>query len=211
MGIDFRNLGKVFENIANVSAKITNDNKKDVINNAQELFTYKTSVDAVKNQAEISGEATVEEVEAAAKAELSKVMDYDFGTKAGLEDTDGNGVFTDDEISLESLMSYLDKNIDMEKVKTYNDKGIVAKDSELKAVDTLTDAGFEADLVEVLVNDPAIAGAVRYVVQDILNGTANRMFASVNEDIEYSQNDEKNLATLGLIKESADFEKYARA
>ena len=211
MGIDFRNLGKVFENIANVSAKITNDNKKDVINNAQELFTYKTSVDAVKNQAEISGEATVEEVEAAAKAELSKVMDYDFGTKAGLEDTDGNGVFTDDEISLESLMGYLDDNIDMEKVSAYNEKGVVAQDPELKAVDTLTDAGFESDLVELLVNDPEIAGAVRYIVKDILNGTADRMFASVNEDNEYSTENAENLETLGLIKESADYERYARA
>ena len=200
MGIDFNNLGKVFENIANASAKITNDDKKDVINNAQELFTYKTSVDAVKNQAEISGEATVEEVEAAAKKELSKVMDYSFGETAGLEDKNQDGVFSEDEISLESLMSYLDDNIDMEKVKEYNDKGIVAQDSELKAVDTLTDAGFDSDLVELLVNDSAISGAVRYIVKDILSGTADRMFTALNQDDEYTQNDDKNAEIIGFAR-----------
>lgn len=200
MGIDFNNLGKVFENIANASAKITNDDKKDVINNAQELFTYKTSVDAVKNQAEISGEATVEEVEAAAKKELSKVMDYSFGETAGLEDKNQDGVFSEDEISLESLMSYLDDNIDMEKVKEYSDKGIVAQDSELKAVDTLTDAGFDSDLVELLVNDSAISGAVRYIVKDILSGTADRMFTALNQDDEYTQNDDKNAEIIGFAR-----------
>ena len=200
MGIDFNNLDKVFENLANASAKITNDKKKDVINNAQELFTYKTGVDAVKNQAEISGEATVAEVEAAAKAELSKVMDYEFGTQAGLEDANKDGAFSDDDISLESLMGYLDENIDMEKVAAYNEKGLVANDSELKAVDTLTDAGFEADLVDVLVNDPEISGAVRYIVQDVLNGTAKRMFSALNDDNEYAQNDNKNLAIIGFAR-----------
>ena len=214
MGFDF-NAGDLIGKLANASAKLSRGDKFDdkKIDSKDELFTFMTGLDGIKNQAKVqNADVTEAEIEAMAKAELNEVLDFNFGTKeVGVEDKDQSGFFNDDEISLESLMGYLDESIevtDKAKIEKYNELGTVANDPELKAVDTLADAGFDSDLINILVNDETIAGSVRYIVKDIISGSAERIGTTSEEDTAYAESPE-DMETLGQVKESADYERYA--
>lgn len=212
MGFDF-NAGDLIGKLASASAKLTRGKNFDdsKIDSKDELFTFMTGLDGIKNQAKTqNADLSEAEIEAMAKAELNEVLDFKFGTKeVGIEDKDQSGFFNDDEISLESLMGYLDESIevtDKAKIEKYNELGTVANDPELKAVDTLADAGFDSDLINILVNDETIAGSVRYIVKDIISGSAERIGSESEEDTAYAESPE-DMETLGLLKESADYEK----
>ncbi|MCR5265880.1 MAG: hypothetical protein K6E29_04730 [Cyanobacteria bacterium RUI128] len=216
MGFNF-NAGDLIGKLSNASAKVSKGKEfnDSTIDTKEELFTFMTGVDGIKNQAKVhNADISEAEIEAMAKAELNEVLDFNFGTKeVGIEDKDNSGFFNDDEISLDALMGYLDENIevtDKAKIEKYNELGVVANDPELKAVDTLADAGFDSDLINILVNDESIAGSVRYIVKDILSGSAERIGAESNEDTAYAESPE-DMETLGQVKQSADYERYAMA
>ena len=213
MGIDF-NAGNLIGKLADASKKVSQGKDDSRIDTKEELFTFMTGLDAIKNQAKVqNAEVTEAEVEAAAKSELSEVLDLKLGRDAGLENNTTMSIFTDEEISLENLMSYLDDNIevtDKAKIEKYNELGTVANDPELRAVDTLSEAGFDEDLINVLINDESVAGAMRFVVKDIISGNAERIGKTSEEDTAYAKSPE-DMETLGQVKESADYERYAMA
>ena len=209
MGIDFNGLIK---NLAQVSAKITKgkDFNDKTIDSKDELFTYMTGVQGIKNQANVEGaDFTEADVEKAAKAELQQCLDYSFGTKElGIEDVNQDAAFSEDEISLENLMSYLDENVDTDKIAKYNEKGLTDADS-VEAMSALEKADFDPELVNILVNDDSIAGAVKYIVKDILSNRAESITKSVIDfnGLAYTDAgyDSDIYDTANLLKQDADF------
>lgn len=204
MGIDFNGL---IRNLSDTSKRISQGKDNERIDTKEELFTFMTGVDALKNKAKADNkEITEADVEAMAKAELSEVLDIEIGREAGLDNNTTMNVFTEEEISLENLMSYLDENVDMDKVEKYNEKGIISGHEEMQAVVTLGEAGFEGEMIELLVDDESLAGAVRYIVRDIASGSAQRI--SKNSDTLTSETETPEQADIaGLLERDAWYQK----
>ena len=204
MGIDFNGL---IRNLSDTSKRISKGKDNERIDTKEELFTFMTGVDALKNKAKADNKAVTEaDVEAMAKAELSEVLDIEIGREAGLDNNTTMNVFTEEEISLENLMSYLDENVDMDKVEKYNERGIISGHEEMQAVVTLGEAGFEGEMIELLVDDESLAGAVRYIVRDIASGSAQRI--SKNSDTLTSETETPEQADIaGLLERDAWYQK----
>jgi len=204
MGIDFNGL---IRNLSDTSKRISQGKDNERIDTKEELFTFMTGVDALKNKAKADNkEITEADVEAMAKAELSEVLDIEIGREAGLDNNTTMNVFTEEEISLENLMSYLDENVDMDKVEKYNERGIISGHEEMQAVVTLGEAGFEGEMIELLVDDESLAGAVRYIVRDIASGSAQRI--SKNSDTLTSETETPEQADIaGLLERDAWYQK----
>lgn len=198
MGIDFNSFNgfkQMLEGIAKTAGKISvnkGQDKNEGINNAEELFTFNTMAKGVESQTDPQN---IEQARQAEREVLSAMLDYNFAkNEVGLEDKNEDGFFSEDEISLETLASYLDENIDMEKVNKYNEKGVIAEQEELDAINTLEKAEFDKDLINVLMQDDSIAGAIRYIVKDILSGRADEMAKN------YSDVDSGNEGVYGALR-----------
>lgn len=206
MGIDFNGL---FRNLANTSKRISQGENlsNERIDTKEELFTFMTGLDGIKNKAKAEkSDMSEADIEAMAKAELSEVLDIQIGRDAGLDNNTTMNVFTEEEISLENLMSYLDENIDMEKVEKYNEKGVISGYEEMQAVVKLGEAGFEGEMLEILIDDESLAGAVRYIVRDIASGSADRI--SKNADNITSDTETSEQADMaGLLERDAWYQK----
>ena len=133
MGIDFNNL---IANLGKASANMQNDKTK--IDTKSELNAYVSGWDAIKAKAEKSNKAiqngedtaydnvNISDLEQTMKSELANLMGADFGKSAGVKAEKQNNevVFSEDEISLENMMSLLapEDNLDIDKLREFNKK-----------------------------------------------------------------------------------------
>ena len=192
MGIDFNNLIK---NLGHVAANMQNDKTK--IDTKTELNTYVSGWDAIKAKAEAENSANAEakvdiaSLEGDMKSELASLMGAEFGKSAGVQNKGDaqKPVFSEDEISLENMMALLapEDGMDIDKLREYNKKPMLSAESE--SVDTLTDAGFDSELVEIMVE--STPGAVKYISDAIKSGSADRIAndtAAFEKDIEGARN-----------------------
>ncbi len=176
MGIDFNNLIK---NLGQAAANMQNDKSK--IDTKTELNTYVSGWDAIKAKAEAESSANSEakidisSLEGEMKSELASLMGAEFGKSAGVQNKGDvqKPLFSEDEISLENMMALLapEDGMDIDKLREYNKKPMLSAASE--SVDALTDAGFDSELVEIMVE--STPGAVKYISDAIKSGSAKRI------------------------------------
>lgn len=201
MGIDF---GKLIGNLGTTAASMQNDKSK--IDTKTELNTYVSGWDAIKAkaQSENAKEANVNEqvdigtLEAEMKSELAGLMGAEFGKSAGVENkgTENKPLFSEDEISLENMMSLLstEDGLDIDKLREENKKPMLSTNEEQSAVDDMNEFGFDAELTDILME--TAPGAVKYVSNAIKSGRAKAIADNVNEferDITGAENIRKAL------------------
>lgn len=197
MGIDFNNLIK---NLGQAAANLQNDKSK--IDTKTELNTYVSGWDAIKAKAEAENSANANAVDISAlegdmKSELASLMGAEFGKSAGVENKgDANKpVFSEEEISLENMMALLapEDGIDIGKLREYNKKPMLSAESE--SVDALTNAGFDSELVEIMVE--STPGAVKYISDAIKSGRAEKIAnAVIQDDAEFGTAAEMDMANI---------------
>lgn len=206
MGIDFNGLIK---NLGTTAAKLQNNKEK--IDTKTELNTYVSGWDAIKAkavaenaQAATEDATNIQELEGQMKSELASLMGAEFGQTAGVQNkgTAEEPVFSDEDISLENMMSLLEPEdgLNIQKLREYNSKplegGFAAGE-----VTTMADFGFDLDLVEILMD--TAPKAVRYIADAIKNGSADRITDIVHQQ-EYDVDGAKNV--LGAMTEQKNQE-----
>lgn len=197
MGIDFNNLIK---NLGQAAANLQNDKSK--IDTKTELNTYVSGWDAIKAKAEAENSANANAVDISAlegdmKSELASLMGAEFGKSAGVENKGdvNKPVFSEEEISLENMMALLapEDGIDIGKLREYNKKPMLSAESE--SVDALTNAGFDSELVEIMVE--STPGAVKYISDAIKSGRAEKIAnAVIQDDAEFGTAAEMDMANI---------------
>ena len=181
MGIDFSNLIK---NLGAAAAGMSG--KTDKIDSKHELKSFVSGWDQIKADAKADANKsgivdlqanaqTQAEIDALAKAELNEIMGLDFAKKdIGIQkkiDVQKGAVFSDEDISLENLMSLLGDDVDASRVAEHSKKPMLSSASE--SVDELTNAGFDHELLSELIDvEP---GAIKYMSNAIKDGSAARI------------------------------------
>lgn len=209
MGIDFNNL---IANLGKASANMQNDKTK--IDTKSELNAYVSGWDAIKAKAEKSNNAiqngedtaydnaNISDLEQTMKSELANLMGADFGKSAGVKAEKQNNevVFSEDEISLENMMSLLapEDNLDIDKLREFNKKPMLSSVEERNdEVATLENAGFSSELVNILMDETP--SALKHITNSIKTGAADRIKDSIKTFDGLAQN-EKDMDILGYIK-----------
>ena len=192
MGIDF---GKLIGNLGTTAASMQNDKSK--IDTKTELNTYVSGWDAIKAKAQtenaktenIDTQVDIDTLEAEMKSELAGLMGAEFGKSAGVENK-GNAeqpLFSEDEISLENMMSLLstEDGLDIDKLREENKKRIHSTPDEQSADDVynMNNFGFAPELTDILVETNP--GAVKYISNAIKSGRAT----AISDDIHKFQYD----------------------
>jgi len=176
-GFDINNFGSLISNLGKTAASLEKDQTK--IDTKSELNTYVSGWDAIKAKAEADGaqQADISALEGDMKSELASLMGAEFGKSAGVNAKEENGkaVFSDEDISLENMMAMLEPEDDMDinKLREYNKIPLATQAEETQAMETLTEAGFDPELVDVLVDETP--GAIRHITDAIKSGKADRI------------------------------------
>lgn len=203
MGFDINNFNSLISNLGQASAKM--QKKETHIDSKSELNAFVSGWDAIKSKAESSG-ASIDDInilEDNMKSELSSLMGAEFGKTAGVNKISDESLFTADEISLENMMSLLEPEdgLDIAKLREYNKKPVESLDDAIDGVYELTNAGFDNELVQVLMDETP--GAIKHITNSIKQGQADRIRESIESFDGLAQNDEKNLDILGWIQYDA--------
>ena len=190
MGIDF---GKLIGNLGTTAASMQNDKSK--IDTKTELNTYVSGWDAIKAKAQtenaktenIDTQVDIDTLEAEMKSELAGLMGAEFGKSAGVKNK-GNAeqpLFSEDEISLENMMSLLstEDGLDIDKLREENKKPMLSTQDEQSAVDKMNEFGFDTELTDILLETNP--GAVKYISNAIKSGRAT----AISDDIHKFQYD----------------------
>ncbi|MCR5266019.1 MAG: hypothetical protein K6E29_05435 [Cyanobacteria bacterium RUI128] len=214
MGIDF---GKLIGNLGTTAASMQNDKSK--IDTKTELNTYVSGWDAIKVKAEAENakpananeQVNIDGLESEMKLELAVLLGAEFGKSAGVENkgTEKEPFFSEDEISLENMMSLLsaEDGVDIDKLREENKKPMLSAQSE--SVESLTEAGFDAELVNIMAE--STPGAVKYISDAIKSGRAQEVSEAAANDAEEFDTPE-TLETANLLRTHSRFEKsIARA
>lgn len=201
MGFDINNFGSMISNLGKSSAGMQKDETK--IDTKSELNAYVSGWDAIKASAEQSGaEASdIKSLESDMKTNLASLMGAEFGESAGLKKTsEKEAVFSSEEISLENMMSLLESEdgLDIAKLREYNKKPMLSSESD--AIDTLSEAGFSAELAEILME--TTPGAINHITDAIKSGKAERIQNQSSAVNEYAK-DSKDIDVLGWIQYDA--------
>lgn len=133
--------------------KTSGDGAVDCKEDVKYIFNEVNKLKAEK-QAEVSKRGVTDlqaisqseaEIEASVKSEMQKMLGADFARGLGIQkkvDIQKGAAYSDEEISLENLMSLLDDDVDKTKVAEQNKKGT--------SFGMFIDAGFEEDFVSEL-------------------------------------------------------------
>ena len=206
MDFNINQFSSLLNNLGKASAKMQNDENK--IDTKSELNAYVSGWDAIKAKAESAGaeQADISSLEGDMKSELASLMGADFGKSAGVQGEEQNGevVFSEEEISLENMMAMLapEDGLDIDKLREFNKKLMLSSvEEQNQEVATLQDAGFDSELVNILMDETP--GALKHITNSIKTGAAARVQDSINTFDGIAQGDVKNLEILGYIKNDA--------
>lgn len=181
--MDFNNFNinqfsSLLGNLGKTSASMQNDTTK--IDTKSELNTYVSGWDAIKAKAESAGaeKADISALEGDMKSELASLMGAEFGKTAGIQgkEKNGNVVFSEEDVSLENMMAMLapEDGLDIDKLREYNKKPMLSSiDEQNQEVATLQNAGFDSELVNILMDE--VPGALKHITNSIKDGSAKRM------------------------------------
>lgn len=181
--MDFNNFNinqfsSLLGNLGKASASMQNDTTK--IDTKSELNTYVSGWDAIKAKAESAGaeKADISALEGDMKSELASLMGAEFGKTAGIQgkEKNGNVVFSEEDVSLENMMAMLapEDGLDIDKLREYNKKPMLSSiDEQNQEVATLQNAGFDSELVNILMDE--VPGALKHITNSIKDGSAKRM------------------------------------
>ena len=181
--MDFNNFNinqfsSLLGNLGKTSASMQNDTTK--IDTKSELNTYVSGWDAIKAKAESAGaeQADISALEGDMKSELASLMGAEFGKTAGIQgkEKNGNVVFSEEDVSLENMMAMLapEDGLDIDKLREYNKKPMLSSiDEQNQEVATLQNAGFDSELVNILMDE--VPGALKHITNSIKDGSAKRM------------------------------------
>lgn len=181
--MDFNNFNinqfsSLLGNLGKASASMQNDTTK--IDTKSELNTYVSGWDAIKAKAESAGaeKADITALEGDMKSELASLMGAEFGKTAGIQgkEKNGNVVFSEEDVSLENMMAMLapEDGLDIDKLREYNKKPMLSSiDEQNQEVATLQNAGFDSELVNILMDE--VPGALKHITNSIKDGSAKRM------------------------------------
>ena len=199
MGFDINNFGSMISNLGKASAKMQKDETK--IDTKSELNAYVSGWDAIKASAEKAGAEAgdISALEGNMKSELASLMGAEFGQAAGAKKTSDGSAFSAEEISLENMMSLLEPEdgLDIGKLREYNKQPVATLDDAIDGVIELTEAGFDNDLVQVLMDETP--GAIKHITNSIKTGAADRIGANVSDLGEYSDGDKEKLTLAGIL------------
>ena len=200
MGFDINNFGSMISNLGKASAKMQKDETK--IDTKSELNAYVSGWDAIKASAEKAGAEAgdISALEGNMKSELANLMGAEFGQAAGAKKTSDGSAFSAEEISLENMMSLLEPEdgLDIGKLREYNKQPVATLDDAIDGVIELTEAGFDNDLVQVLMDETP--GAIKHITNSIKTGKAQRISQEVSGFDGLAQNREQ-LDTAYLLNE----------
>ena len=200
MGFDINNFGSMISNLGKASAKMQKDETK--IDTKSELNAYVSGWDAIKASAEKAGAEAgdISALEGNMKSELANLMGAEFGQAAGAKKTSDGSAFSAEEISLENMMSLLEPEdgLDIGKLREYNKQPVATLDDAIDGVIELTEAGFDNDLVQVLMDETP--GAIKHITNSIKTGKAQRISQEVSGFDGLAQNREQ-LETAYLLNE----------
>ena len=200
MGFDINNFGSMISNLGKASAKMQKDETK--IDTKSELNAYVSGWDAIKASAEKAGAEAgdISALEGNMKSELASLMGAEFGQAAGAKKTSDGSAFSAEEISLENMMSLLEPEdgLDIGKLREYNKQPVATLDDAIDGVIELTEAGFDNDLVQVLMDETP--GAIKHITNSIKTGKAQRISQEVSGFDGLAQNREQ-LDTAYLLNE----------
>ncbi len=206
MDFNINQFSSLLNNLGKASAKMQNDENK--IDTKSELNAYVSGWDAIKAKAESAGaeQVDISSLEGDMKSELASLMGADFGKSAGVQGKEQNNevVFSEDEISLENMMALLapEDGLDIDKLREFNKKPMLSSVEERnEEISTLQNAGFDSELVAVLMDETP--GALKHITNSIKTGSATRVQNSIETLDGLAQGDVKNLEILGYIKNDA--------
>ena len=206
MDFNINQFSSLLNNLGKASAKMQNDENK--IDTKSELNAYVSGWDAIKAKAESAGaeQTDISSLEGDMKSELASLMGADFGKSAGVQGKEQNNevVFSEDEISLENMMALLapEDGLDIDKLREFNKKPMLSSVEERnEEISTLQNAGFDSELVAVLMDETP--GALKHITNSIKTGPATRVQNSIETLDGIAQGDVKNLEILGYIKNDA--------
>lgn len=206
MDFNINQFSSLLNNLGKASAKMQNDENK--IDTKSELNAYVSGWDAIKAKAESAGaeQTDISSLEGDMKSELASLMGADFGKSAGVQGKEQNNevVFSEDEISLENMMALLapEDGLDIDKLREFNKKPMLSSVEERnEEISTLQNAGFDSELVAVLMDETP--GALKHITNSIKTGSATRVQNSIETLDGIAQGDVKNLEILGYIKNDA--------
>ena len=201
MGIDFTNLNKIKNFIQQAKLRSTQiDNNKDTtkFTSKEEALAFGLVVKGLKDGAEAQSVSNDGEVKAVTTSDIDKIVKEE---TLGYFGSEVSPAFTEDEISLENLMQFVDENVDIDKLNKYNEIAKNDKDGKIElSVEEMTalkEAGFDDDLVEVLLNDKNTAGSIAYIAKDILSGRAKQI--SDRAELMGELSDHRDVAMAGEI------------
>lgn len=202
MDFNINQFSSLLGNLGKASANMENDKTK--IDSKSELNAYVSGWDAIKAKAESAGaeQTDISTLEGDMKSELASLMGADFGKSAGVQgkEKNGNVVFSEDEISLENMMSMLspEDGLDIGKLREYNKKPMLSSVEEQNdAISTMENAGFDSELVNILMDETP--GALKHITNSIKNGSANRIGKHIDL-LAYADGDKQNLSLIELMQ-----------
>lgn len=195
--MDFNNFNinqfsSLLGNLGKTSASMQNDTTK--IDTKSELNAYVSGWDAIKAKAESAGaeKADISALEGDMKSELASLMGAEFGKTAGVQgkEKNGNVVFSEEDVSLENMMAMLapEDGFDIDKLREYNKKPMLSSvEEQNQAVATLQNAGFDSELVNILMDE--VPGALKHITDSIENGSHKRIGNDISDSEKYTGGD----------------------
>ncbi len=209
MDFNISQFSSLINNLGKSSAKMQKD--ENAIDTKAELNAYVSGWDAIKAKAQSTGaeQNDISLLEGDMKSELASLMGADFGKSAGVKgaEVEGKTFFSEEEISLENMMSLLatEDGLDIDKLREYNKKPMLSSVEEHnEEVSALEKAGFSSELVNILMDETP--GALKHITNSIKSGSANRIKESMTSIDGLAQND-KDMEILGYIRNDA-LERY---
>ena len=202
-GFDINNFSSMISNLGKAAASMQNN--KNNIDTKAELNTYVSGWDAIKASAEKQGAqaADIASLEGDMKSELANLLGAEFGKTAGVKQSANEAMFSDEEISLENMMSLLEPEdgLDMDKLKEYNKQPLASTlDEAIDGILELSEAGFSDDLIQVMIDETP--GAIRHISNSIKDGSAERIGNFTQKLDEYAPT-QKDANILGWIQYDA--------
>ena len=111
-----------------------------------------------------------------AKSAFTNKLGADFGTKElGMKqhvDENGKAAFAADDISLDNLMALLDDDVDMDKMKEYNEKPMLSQINTADPAEKLAEIGMDANDTDTIMN--TAPESLVYMTNAIQSGKAKQ-------------------------------------